>query len=246
MRERDSQKGFSCDACGAELFDYPTHRLCNACEEKMYHNSGKVCAKCGRKTETEGICLDCKRRLPQFTKGISPFVYRGESASLINRMKNGASTLSYYFAEKMADRLIECYENIAAFCRSQENALLILPVPLTNGRRRERGYNQAEELAMGIHRRLKEKGYFAEIAYDVLQKRRDTKQQKHMGYLERMENVSGAYHVHKRKECRGKTVILVDDIMTTGATGSECAERLLGADARAVIFLTAVSLPEKK
>jgi predicted amidophosphoribosyltransferase len=67
-----------------------------------------------------------------------------------------------------------------------------------------------------------------------------------MDYVSRMENVAGAYHVHQRKECRGRTIVLVDDIMTTGATGSECASRLQSADAAAVVLLVSAALPEQK
>ena len=66
-----------------------------------------------------------------------------------------------------------------------------------------------------------------------------------MSYLERIENVGGAYHVHLRKECRERVIVLVDDIMTSGATGSECAERLLNAEAKEVVFLVAAALPER-
>jgi predicted amidophosphoribosyltransferase len=61
-----------------------------------------------------------------------------------------------------------------------------------------------------------------------------------------MENASGAYHVHKRAFCKGRTILLIDDIMTTGATGSECAKLLLGAGAKEVYFLVAAATPEKK
>ena len=66
-----------------------------------------------------------------------------------------------------------------------------------------------------------------------------------MTYRERQENVSGAYRVHKRKACRGRTILLVDDVLTTGATGGECAERLFAAGAKEVCFLVAAAVPEQ-
>ncbi len=237
------QNAFGCDGCGAELFDYPVHRLCAECEGKMRKNDGRICPKCGRKTLAEGVCLACKSRLPKFTKGFSPFVYRGESASFINRVKNGRPMLVSYFAERMAEYFMSEYKDVKRF---KEETLLIIPVPMTNERLKKRGYNQAEELAEGVCMRLQENGYLVEMDTDVLQKLRDTSQQKHMGYMARQENVSGAYHVHKRKACRNRTVVLVDDIMTTGATGSECAAKLIGAGAKEVFFLVAMALPEMK
>lgn len=212
----------------------------------MRLNDGRTCEKCGRKTLAEGICLSCKSRAPRFTKGFSPFVYRGESAAFINRIKSGNPTLALYFAEKMAEYLMENFAEIASFKEENGNALMIIPVPLTNARLRERGYNQAFLLAERVCDVLKEKGVSAELYEKVLEKQRDTAQQKHMSYASRMENVAGAYHIHDRKSCRGKTVVLIDDILTTGATGSECASRLLSAGAERVLFLVGAALPEQK
>jgi len=238
-------RGYTCDGCGTELFDYPTHRICEDCEGKMLLNNGRVCGKCGRKTVAEGICLSCKSRLPRFSRGMSPFVYRGESAAFINRVKNGSPILAHYFAERMAEYFLQTYKEMERFSTDGE-ALLVIPVPMTEERRRLRGYNQAEELASAFCARLLEKGVAVELREDVIEKCRDTAQQKHMDYVSRMENVAGAYHVHQRKLCKGRTVVLIDDIMTTGATGSECASRLLSAGAVEVIFLVAASRPELK
>ena len=95
--------GYTCDACGGEVFDYPTHRFCVNCEGKLFQNVGKICPKCGRRTLAAGVCLACKSHTPSFTFGYSPFVYRAETAALVNRMKNGAPVLSFYFSEKMAE-----------------------------------------------------------------------------------------------------------------------------------------------
>jgi len=240
------RRGFTCDACGGEVFDYPVHRLCKKCEDGMRLNNGQTCGKCGRKTLAEGVCLSCKSRMPRFEKGFSPFVYRGESASFVNRIKTGNPTLAYYFAEKMADCLIERFEGINDFKAEEGEPLMLIPIPLTKERLRIRGYNQAELLAEHVYTLLQEKGYRVELCLSILEKTRDTQQQKHMDYVSRVENVAGAYHVHERKACRGRTIVLVDDIMTTGATGSECASRLLSAGAEKVFFLVGAALPEQK
>ena len=79
----------------------------------------------------------------------------------------------------------------------------------------------------------------------MLLKSRETRQQKEMSKSERFENVRGAYRVHERAKCRGKTVVVFDDILTTGATGDECARILLAAGAKRVIIVTATSVAEK-
>ncbi len=182
--------------------------------------------------------MDCKSHMPQFTKGFSPFVYKGEASRLVNRMKNGEPRLAAYFGERMAERFLsDCVER---------GEVTVLAVPMTREKKIDRGYNQAERLAESVCKRLNERGMSATTDFEVLEKRRETSAQKQMTRRERMENVQGAFHVHKRKACEGKMLLLVDDILTTGATGSECAERLMKAGAKAVYFLTAVALPEEK
>lgn len=246
IRTFANARGFTCDACGKELFDYPVHRLCDACEQSLRFNKERTCGKCGRKTLAEGVCLSCKTLAPRFDKGMSPFVYRGESASFVNRIKTSNPTLALYFAERMADCLIERCEELQGFLGEGEGDLLLIPVPMTKARLRERGYNQAALLAERVFEVLQEKGYRVCLREDILIKRRDTAQQKHMGFTARAENVAGAYHVADRVACRGQIIVLIDDILTTGATGSECASRLLSAGARQVFFLVGASLPEQK
>lgn len=237
-----NETGYTCDRCGREVFSYPKERLCLACEESLDKNDGKTCVKCGRKTVAEGVCLTCKSSLPTFSRGFSPFVYRAETAALINRMKNSTPRLACYFGEKAAEYLLQKREDLL----QTQTPVLVLPVPLTKSRERERGYDQAYLLAENICRRLKELGVETELGEDVLLKKRETGLQKHMTKKDRAENVKGAFHLHKRKLCQGRTLLLVDDIMTTGATASECAEKLIGAGAQEVVLLVAAALPERK
>lgn len=251
IRDLASTRGYVCDCCGAEIFEYPVKRLCDSCAEALMRNDGLRCAKCGRKTVSQGICLNCKAKLPLFTRGLSPLVYGGETASLVNRIKNGNRRLAYFFAEEMSDVFLRSLteEDLGRYALNVDagvkNTLLVVPVPLTKEKRNTRGYNQAEELAYIITGKLSDAGVSVTLDTELLQKRRENTPQKDLGFAARAKNVAGAYHVHKRKTCQGASILLVDDIMTTGATGSECSKLLFSAGAQEVFFLTAVSLPER-
>lgn len=241
IRDITENHGFVCDACGNEVFSYPYERLCADCEKSVYHIGVNACPKCGRETKTKGVCLTCKSTMPKFTKGIAAFVYRGETASLVNRVKNGTPRLARYFGENMARLFAQRFPHYA----QEGNSLLLVPVPLTKEKFRQRGYNQSERLAQAVEEEFCILGFTAETDTDILEKKKDISEQKHMGKAQRAANVAGVYHVRKRKTCKDRTVILIDDIMTTGATGSECAARLLGAGAKEVYLLVAAALPEK-
>lgn len=233
-RKHAAKTGATCDVCAKEVFDYPNTRICAVCEKELAF-VGTRCPVCGRKTVTEGVCLACKSKRPIFQKGICAMNYAELAARTINRFKRGRRWLSYVLAERMADVFVK--ELGGSFDRS--NAMLV-SVPLTEKRQRQRGYNQAEELARRLSELLS-----IEYVEDVLLKIRETEMQKNLTSEERVANVKGVYHVHKRKECKGKTVVLVDDVMTTGTTGNAIASLLLSAGAKEVVFLVAAATAEK-
>ncbi len=240
LKKADGERGYACDACKAELFDYPKHRLCPCCEESLLKSGECVCGKCGRKTRAAGVCLTCKSHLPKYTQAFSPFVYDGTVAKLVNRIKNGEPRLALYFGEKMAEYFLSKTSGKEFW----QQGVFILPVPTTKKRLKTRGYNQAQELAKSVAAALEKAKISVTLDGDVLQRTKDDFAQKKLGFAERAKNIIGAFHVHKRKVIQGKTLLLIDDIMTTGATGSACAERLLGAGAKAVYFLTASATSE--
>ena len=223
--------GYTCDGCETEIFDYPTSRLCRDCMDALERNNENFCPKCGRKTRATGVCLACKRVLPEFSKGLSPFVYQGLVASFVNRLKNGDRYLANFLGEEMAKYYLETCD---------EKEVIVTCVPLTKEKTVSRGYNQAWELAQVIANELG-----VEFDGEILIKQRETPQQKNLSAKERRENVSGTYRVHKRTKVKAKQVLLIDDIMTTGATGSECARILKNAGASKVIFLTVSALKER-
>ena len=226
-----SKTGYTCDLCGAEVFGYPQPRICADCEasiEKGY----AVCDKCGRPSVTQGICLTCKSVVPEFDRGLSPFAYHDHVARAINRLKEGEPHLAYFFGEKMA----ETFKNSDL----AKEGVVVTYVPLLAERKRTRGYDQAERLAKVVATQLQLPLEETLLCLGAKEK------QKELSLAERKQNVAGNYRVTDKKQVKGKTYLLVDDIMTTGATGSECADRLKKAGAKAVYFLTAAALPERK
>ena len=231
-------RGYTCDCCGREIFTYPQPRLCEDCLNRIPVITRR-CPKCGRAAPTEGVCLECKERMPLFYFALSAFSYENEAARLINRLKNGEKYLSYFFAEALAPLLKASLEKEGI----TKNECVFTCVPdrkkdrmIKSGRR----YNPAAVLAEKTCALL-----CTSTDEEIMVKSRETKPQKRMNAKERFENVRGAYRVHKRAACADKTMVVFDDILTTGATGSECARILLAAGAKRVIFVSAVSVAEK-
>ena len=237
IRKATLKRGFVCDCCQGELFDYPQTRICAECEEKLLHNDQHTCTVCGRKTVTEGVCLLCKQLPPDFI-GISPYVYIGETASIIVRIKNENRRLACALAERMVEKLLsQC---------TLTGELVVLPIPMAQRKQAIRGYNQALDLAEVVEEQLQKAGHNVVLYTDVLVKRHETPQQKHLSMRERNANLQGVFHLAKRTVLKDKTVILVDDIMTTGATGDICAMLCKSVGAKQVYFLCAGSAPEKQ
>jgi ComF family protein len=117
---------------------------------------------------------------------------------------------------------------------------LLMPVPLHASRQRERGFNQAELLARGLRGALgkRDDGRSVRLETRALRRTRPTISQTGLSLRQRKENVRGVFSVTAPQGIAGRLVVLVDDVMTTGATVSECAGALKQAGAREVLALT--------
>ncbi len=142
--------------------------------------------------------------------------------------------LKYHGRRKVAARLAEALLASPGVVSVVEPGVVLVPVPLHPRRRRERGYNQSELLAQELARRTG-----LEVAAPALVRRKDTAPQTGLGAAGRRANVAGAFAVRKRARIVGRTVVLVDDVFTTGATARACAHALREAGARSVRLLTA-------
>ena len=219
----------TCASCGADVFS--DGYFCGRCEKELPFNGGFVCSKCGRHIGSDyPVCLECKADMPSYTKARSPFSYEGEIVRLIKNLKTGKKYLADLFSEYMAETAAKEFAG----------ADLIVFVPMTERAAKKRGYNQARLLAEGVSAKTG-----IPLEAELLVKTRDTGEQKALSRKERMQNLKGSFRVHERIKCRGKTVLLIDDVMTTGATANAVSEALFGAGAAQVYLLTAASVPAK-
>lgn len=153
-------------------------------------------------------------------------VYEGPLREAIHRWKyEEKSYLTSFFGEKLVEGFRR-YWNPNSFD-------LLIPVPLHPKRLRERGFNQAFLLVKELNRRT-------QIPYSkrLLQKRLPTTPQVNLSGGEREKGVRGSFHIQRDEEIKGKSILLVDDVYTTGATVSECSKILLKAGAGRVDVLT--------
>jgi ComF family protein len=214
-----------CGACGLSL-----SRLMGACP---------VCALPQPDGNPERRrCVVC-RRLPFPFTASAPYEYGEALAEGIVRMKHArrrdlARRLARLLVQPMADALAR---------GSFDGGDAIVPVPLHGRRLRQRGFNQALELALGARAALARAPRRAmsdalpRVERRLLLRTRPTSELGHAGPAARLAEVSGAFAVSPPARVHGRRILLVDDVLTTGATASECSDALLGAGARTVAVL---------
>ena len=214
---------FTCDICGREIFT--GKNLCADCQETVEANNGPTCPVCGRKTTFPVLCLECKSQLPSFDRALSALVYSSGTRKLILKFKNGEPYLKDYFARLMADK-----------CKQIIDADAICFVPMLRRAELERGYNQAQLLAKELGRLLN-----LPLLPDAVEKVKKTRQQKSLSHEERLGNLQGSFKANG-KVVAGKSLIVVDDVLTTGATAEAICTELKKRGAKKVYFVTVASV----
>jgi ComF family protein len=141
--------------------------------------------------------------------------------------------LKYRSRRRVAGRLSEAMLAVPRVRQVLAGATALVPVPLHPRRKRTRGFNQSELLAQELGGRTG-----IRTAALALVRRKDTPPQTGLTAAARRANVQGAFAVRHVSQVAGRTVVLVDDVLTTGATASACARALLAAGAREVRLLT--------
>ncbi|MDE6520678.1 MAG: double zinc ribbon domain-containing protein [Ruminococcus sp.] len=201
---------------------YPAR--CPVCN-KVIGAMDRFCDKCNSEfTEYHG-----NFKMQKVKKFIAVFEYNTKISPAVFLMKDGISgNAPYAFGSLIAERIKD--EGI--------NADLIVPVPMYKKDLKKRGYNQAELIA-------KEVGFFLEtdVAGDIVVKNRQTQAQKNLTFVQRKENLKNAFSVTDTSKIKGKRIIIIDDICTTGSTLSEVANLLIDSGASEIYCACACKTP---
>ncbi len=225
IKENLFPPAFTCDACGIETFGT---NLCPACLNNMTFNDKRTCPICGRKTVRPEICIECKAKPPLFENAVSPLIYEGTVIKLIHKFKNGEAYLKEYFADLIVPKLAN-FENID----------YITYVPMTKKAERKRGYNQAKLLAESISKRINIP------VVSVIEKVKSTSEQKSLSGKERAKNLKGSFKAQSGQPLLDKNVLLIDDILTTGATADAVCYALFHTGVTKVYLATVASVEYK-
>lgn len=217
-----------CVACGAPDPEASPH-LCWECQREVPLLRRPFCERCGDpiagRSDHAYECALCARREPTFESARSAARYEGPCARAVRALK-------YHGATWVADDLAGWMESVVRAEWPGAEFDFLTPVPLHARRRREREYNQAELLARALGRRLGRP-----VRPGALRRVRATPSQTRLTVKERADNMKNAFEAGRLRALAGARVLLVDDVMTTGATLHDAARALRqggAAEVRAV------------
>jgi ComF family protein len=207
--------------------------LCAECWRRLVFVAEPCCVCCGLPfafdAGADNLCAGCVAHPPRFDRARSVFIYDDHSRGLILSLKHG-------------DRLhgVPAFGNWLARAGAPllADADLLVPVPLHWMRLWRRRYNQSALLAQAIARALRQHPAAPAVAPDLLIRKRRTPSQGRRTRSQRADNVRGAFRVSENAVIQGKRIVLIDDVLTSGATVEECAKVLRRAGAARIDVLT--------
>jgi ComF family protein len=196
--------------------------LCEPCRGDLPYLPKGVCARCALPLGARGTCRGCRRLAPALNAVRAPFAYYGAARTAVLTLKFRAGR---YLVPLMSELLLEELK------RRPLQAEVVAPVPLSPWRRRLRGFNQAALLAQEVATAVQGAMLPEALA------RRERPAQSTLGATDRLRNLNGAFTCPRPAAISGKHVLLVDDVVTTGATASACADTLAEAGASRITVL---------
>ncbi|MFZ4688131.1 MAG: double zinc ribbon domain-containing protein [Polymorphobacter sp.] len=203
-------------------------RFCLACWQDLRFITAPVCVRCGTPFEhdlgTGAECAVCLAEPPHFATARAALVYGGPARAVLLALKHGDRQ---HLAAIMAPHMARAGGTMLS------PDVLLVPVPLHRWRLWRRGFNQAALLARAL---AAISG--AAVLVDAIDRVKPTPPSAGMGRAARAKNVRGVFRVRDRSRIKGRTIVLVDDVLTTGATADACARVLRRGGAAAVHVLT--------
>ena len=220
---------WECPVCGADD-EGRASPFCDACRAELVDAAGRACERCaspvGPYADVDG-CRECRGRKFGFDGALALGPYQGPLRSVCLMLKREPEA---WLGRWLAELLVEARPELKALTGGPAGAV-VAPVPLHWRRWWSRGYNQADELAGSLSAALG-----LRLARP-LKRVRDTEKLAGLGRVERAETMRGAFRVRRNgaDSVRGRTVLLVDDVLTTGSTCGAAARALKAAGAKRVI-----------
>ena len=230
-----------CRICGAPLVEISRLPVCHECLEAMQPIGAGVCSVCGDRlfsayplssNDGEPRCGLCRRVEPVFARAVAYGSYEGGLRELIHLLKYaGMRPAANVLGRMLAEALAELEAELPA------EPIAVIPVPLHRSKLRQREYNHAELIARVALKLGPAEGRL-QFFPTALERNRETPSQMGLTSHQRRENVRGAFGVTDPEAVKGRDVLLVDDVYTTGATVSECARVLRRAGSAKVWVVT--------
>ena len=217
-----------CAICDTVLTTGSGH-ICDKCRTKLRPIKAPTCFKCGKEVLRDDIeyCADCRSHPGAFTAGKGIFLYDDRmKASMMKYKYSGCREYGRFFGRAM------CVYGADSIRKWKPD--LVVPVPMTQAKLRQRGFNQAGDLAKTVAVAMK-----LPLDTGLVRKIRHTDAQKEQDAAGRRRNLKGAFEITRRIE--GKRILVIDDVYTTGSTMDEIAGCLKKSGAGAVFFLTLCS-----
>ncbi|HXM82843.1 MAG TPA: ComF family protein [Burkholderiales bacterium] len=192
--------------------------LCPACDADLPRLAVALCPRCALPSPGAAVCGRCLANAPHYDATVAALAYRFPADALVHSLKfRGQLALAPLLGDLLVKRITQ-----AVHC--------VIPVPLSRDRLRERGYNQAAEIARHV---AAQRG--VRLEFTTITRERNTQAQADLPWAERARNVRGAFRCERSLD--GAAVAVVDDVMTTGATLDELAATLKRAGAARVVNL---------
>lgn len=204
----------------------PGQEVCICCRRKVQTVAEPVCKRCGKQLEDERreYCADCTRKVHTYRQGKAVFVYRGDIRQSMYRFKySNRREYAAFYAKEAAKRYRTWIE--------KNRIEVIVPIPMYPGKKRRRGYNQAEVFARALGRELD-----LPVEQGLVRRVKNTVPQKELDDRERKRNLKNAFQLVP-DIVKYSQILLVDDIYTTGSTVDAVAEVLLAGGAQGIYYI---------